>query len=83
MRKNNEKCSVVSIIIIIASAIIVAAGVIVAFKALCDKYSIAERKSKKKFIDFDDADEWEIDETGFSELSTDECACADTDSSEA
>ncbi len=82
MRKNNEKLSVAGIIIIIASAIVVAAGVIVAFKMLCDKYSITERKSKKKFIDFDDADDWEIDENNFSELSADECVCIDENASE-
>ena len=69
MRKNDEKFSVVTAIIVIASAIVVAAGVIIAFKKLCDKYSITVRKPKKKFIDFDDADDWTIDE----------CDCADID----
>lgn len=82
MRKNNEKFSVATLIIIIASAIVVAAGVIVAFKMLCDKYSITERKPRRKFIDFDDADEWEIDESEFSELSADKCPCTDEDAAE-
>ncbi|MBE6606282.1 MAG: hypothetical protein E7635_04525 [Ruminococcaceae bacterium] len=77
MRKNNDRISVGAIIAIIASAILVAAGIIVAFKLLCDKYSITERKPRKKFIDFDDADEWEIDEADFSELSTEECPYID------
>ena len=42
MRKNNDRMSAGAIIAIIASAILVAAGVIVAFKLLCDKYSITE-----------------------------------------
>ncbi len=62
MKKNEEKRSVLSIIIIIASAIVVAAGVMLAFKYFCDKYKLTERKSKKKFIDFTDDDEWCIDE---------------------
>ncbi len=73
MKKSNERSSVITTIIIIASAIVVAAGVIFAFKKLCDKYSIIERKPKKKFIDFDDADDWAIDECDFSMIDDEEC----------
>ena len=61
MKKSEEKRSVLSLILIIASAIVVAAGAIMAFKYFCDKYKITERKSKK-FIDFSDEDEWSIDD---------------------
>lgn len=62
MKKSDEKRSALSLIFIIAGAIVVAAGVIFTFKHFCDKYKITERKSKKKFIDFTDDDEWCIDE---------------------
>ena len=68
MRKNEERSSAITTIIIIASAIVVAVGVIVAFKKICDKYKIIEKKPKKKFIDFDDADDWVIDECDCSDL---------------
>lgn len=62
MKKNDEKNSLLTTIVVIASAIVVAVGVILAIKAICEKYKITERKPKKKFIDFDDADDWTIDE---------------------
>ncbi len=69
MRRNDDRNSALTTIIVIASAIVVAAGVIMAFKLICDKYKITEKKPKHKFIDFDDADDWMIDE----------CDCADLD----
>ncbi|MBQ4137744.1 MAG: hypothetical protein IJD67_06495, partial [Clostridia bacterium] len=69
MRRNDERNSALTTIIVIASAIVVAAGVIMAFKLICDKYKITEKKPKHKFIDFDDADDWMIDE----------CECGDTE----
>ena len=69
MRRNDERNSALTTIIVIASAIVVAAGVIMAFKLICDKYKITEKKPKHKFIDFDDADDWMIDE----------CECGDAE----
>lgn len=68
MRKNDEKNSLVTTIIVIASAIVVAVGVILAIKTICSKYKITERRPKKKFIDFDDADDWTIDESEPADL---------------
>lgn len=79
--KNEEKNSLIRAIIVIAGAIVVAVGVLYAFKTICDKYHITTRKSrKKKFIDFDDADDWAIDEKEEDIVLQDdiddvECAC--------
>ncbi len=63
MKRNEERCNIIRTICVIAGAILLAAAVLCAVKRFCDKYKISERRpAKKRFIDFDDADEWSLDD---------------------